>query len=425
MPQLRPNPETTPLAKNVSIYIHLPICKSRCHYCDFTSLTPAELPIGQNHFADFCRIYVDRLVEELDEKLLALPELQNQPLQSVYFGGGTPSLFPCSDIARLLTAVCDRLQTAAEIEITIECNPESVTTANLATYRNMGITRVSLGIQTFHDDFLQRLGRIHTAKMAHEGLHAICEAGFHAASADLIFGIPTQTAADFELDLKTLHHYGVPHVSLYNLTLHHETPRLRNADLPSEAEQIEMYQLAHSTCLASGLHRYEISNFARQGFASVHNRAYWKRDHYLGLGIAAHSSIEYEGARIRQANSNNIKDYLDKRPLAETVAATEFITGPTYLFENIILGLRTTDGVPKNEWDTYLYQHLDRESLRRVKDLVKNDAHRKDALISEFFIRDGAGKNNPAVKLTDRGFLLSDSLFSELVPPLQAEIPPL
>ena len=311
------------------IYIHIPFCMQKCLYCDFASFA------GKN---DLMHQYAVALANEIRRRAAEMPVSERATL---YFGGGTPSLLPIDDLKIIINALKETELWREPAEVTMEMNPGTVDFAKLCQYREMGIDRVSFGVQSLNDEELKIIGRLHTASEALMAIEQASKAGFERISADLIFGLPTQTLASFKDTLATIVASAISHLSVYGLTVEEGTPlaaKLANGSLtlPSEEEAEMMYDHTIRYLEEQGLHRYEISNFARSGQESLHNLVYWHYLPYYGFGSAACS---YDGKR-RMSNAADIESYI--RDAAPTI---EQLPARISLAEFMFLGLRTTEGI--------------------------------------------------------------------------------
>jgi oxygen-independent coproporphyrinogen-3 oxidase len=379
--------DLVPVERTVGLYVHVPFCVKRCHYCAFNT-APVE-PGGIER-------YLGALHRELD-LLAALPWAGRLRLGTVFFGGGTPSLLEADQ----LTAVMDRLRARFAIEpgaeITVEGNPESVHRDKLAGYRAAGVNRVSLGVQSLDDAMLPVLGRLHDARGARAAFDAAREAGFTNVSVDLMYGLPGLDVDGWARAVARVLDWGPEHLSAYGLSL---DPGSRwGADgapaLPPESVVVDQYWALARLGAERGFEHYEISNYARPGFRSEHNQVYWRRQEYLAAGPGA---CGFAGD-VRWSNVKPTARYCallenDRLP----VGAGERLTAEQALGERLILGLRLADGVPA----AWLGERLDREP--RLAGVVA--AWEDGALL----VREGE-----RVRLTEAGFLLSDALFTDLL----------
>ncbi|HEY8393624.1 MAG TPA: radical SAM family heme chaperone HemW [Thermaerobacter sp.] len=320
-----------------ALYVHVPFCRHRCHYCDFNTylLDP-----------DLKRRYLDALEREL-RMLAGDPLLAGKPLVSVFLGGGTPSILEAAELARLLAAVHDLFRLAPGAEITVECNPGTLDAGKLAALREGGVNRISLGLQAVQDRLLQVMGRDHTFRDFLEAYAMVRRAGFDNVNFDLIFGLPGQSLADWAESLATAIRLEPEHVSCYGLELHEGTPfhrwwREGRLVLPGEDAERAMFDLARERLGAAGYEAYEISNFARPGFRSVHNQVYWLNGSYLGAGPGAWSYWRGERRRNRLHPAAYAAEVMAGRlPVDER----EAIAPDLERRETLILGLRMTEGV--------------------------------------------------------------------------------
>lgn len=311
------------------IYIHIPFCMQKCLYCDFASFAGKSGLMHQ---------YALALASEIRRRAGEMPISEQA---TVYFGGGTPSLLPVDDLKMIIDVLKETRLWREPAEITMEMNPGTVDFAKLCQYREMGIDRVSFGVQTLNDKELQTIGRLHTASEALQAIEQASKAGFERISADIIFGLPTQTLASFKDTLATIVASAISHLSVYGLTVEDGTPLAAmlakgSLVLPSEDEAAMMYDHTISYLEEQGLYRYEISNFARTGQESLHNLVYWRYLPYYGFGSSACS---YDGKQ-RMSNAEDIESYI--RGAAPTI---EHLPARTSLAEFMFLGLRTTEGI--------------------------------------------------------------------------------
>ena len=311
------------------VYIHIPFCKSRCRYCDFFSTT----------LLDLRHAYVEAVLKEAEARRDEIRDIR-----TVYLGGGTPSLLTCNDIQRLLKVA--HAETAEEV--TMEANPGDLTEGTLRQWSEAGINRLSIGIQSLHDRLLTLIGRRHNADEARQAVETAQKAGFDNISVDLMYGLPTQSMEEWEKDLKEVQGMGVQHLSCYCLSYEEGTPlygMLERGEVAETDEDTEnaMYDLLCDNAEANGYEHYEVSNFAKHGFRSLHNSAYWTRTAYIGLGAGAHS---YDGNRTRRANLCDLGRYMAAPAEAYT---TERLTDRDLYNERVMLALRTKEGLPAEE----------------------------------------------------------------------------
>jgi len=319
----------------VHLYLHVPFCQRRCSYCDFSIAVRKRIPV---------REYVDVVLQEAGQ-------VGQAGFETIYFGGGTPSLLPPAGIATLLEKL--RPRTTHDVrrtvaEVTLEANPEDVTPENAKGWRAAGVNRVSLGAQSFDDVVLKWMHRSHGAARIGAAVHALRGAGIENISLDLIFALPDELGRDWERDLDMALALRPTHLSLYGLTVEPRTPLDRwisrgATQAPADERYAEEYLTAHGRLTAGGFSFYEVSNAARDGYRSRHNSAYWSGKPYVGLGPAAHS---FDG-RTRRWNLRAWEAY--RRAIAEgrsAIESEETLTDEQRELEAIYLGLRTTEGIP-------------------------------------------------------------------------------
>jgi oxygen-independent coproporphyrinogen-3 oxidase len=329
------------------IYLHVPFCQRRCSYCDFSIAVRKRIP---------AREYVDLVLRELS--LLGVTDPGRKPgdtaavrLDTIYLGGGTPSLLPPDAISALLTSLRDAFHVTSsrdDVEITLEANPEDVKPESAAAWRLAGVNRVSLGAQSFDDEVLQWMHRSHDATRVGDAVRALRAAGVDNISLDLIFALPAELRRDWARDLDLACSLHPAHLSLYGLTVEERTPLARwisrgAASRPDEERYAEEYLYAHERLARDGYRFYEVSNAERDGYRSRHNSAYWSGRAYLGLGPAAHS---FDG-RVRRWNLGAWESY--RRAVAAglpAVEAEEVLTDEQRDLEGLYLALRTDAGLP-------------------------------------------------------------------------------
>ncbi len=321
------------------VYLHIPFCRRRCSYCDFSIAVRKRIP---------AREYVTAVLGELDLVRAADPGAGD--LETLYLGGGTPSLLPPDALKTLLTSLRDAFHVTTsrdDVEVTLEANPEDVTPDNARAWRESGVNRVSLGAQSFDDRVLKWMHRPHDAARIGHAVRALRGAGIDNISLDLIFGLPAELERDWERDLERALSLLPSHLSLYGLTVEERTPLARWVSrgataAPNDDRYAEEYLLAHRRLAASGYEFYEVSNAARDGHRSRHNSAYWSGRAYVGLGPAAHS---FDG-RARRWNTAAWDAY--RRALAagrSPVDSEEVLTDEQRELERVYLSLRTDTGV--------------------------------------------------------------------------------
>ncbi len=319
----------------LSLYIHIPWCVKKCPYCDFNSHNAAdELPEQR---------YVDALERDLES---ALPMIWGRSIQSIFFGGGTPSLFSAAAIDRILAVVRSLVRLEFFAEVTLEANPGTVEAVRFAEFKSAGINRLSLGIQSFDARHLQALGRIHDDREAHAAI-AIAAGNFDNYNLDLMYALPGQTLAGAQADLTTALGYRPPHLSCYHLTLEPNTPFYsRPPDLPDDDLSADMQVMIEDRLDDAGYLHYETSAFAQPRREARHNLNYWQFGDYLGIGAGAHSKLSFHDRILRQMRHKHPRAYMEQA-LAGHPVQTENRVAPAALgFEFMMNALRLNQGFP-------------------------------------------------------------------------------
>ncbi len=378
------------------LYVHIPYCRQKCPYCAFFSL---------EHSDGDLTCYAGLLQQEM--LLAAKIASPRHTLDSIYFGGGTPSLLEPHQIAALIHQAEHLFGLSADAEVTLEANPGTIDFPRLAGFRLAGVNRLSLGIQSFDDRMLKELGRIHTAQQAREAFAAARQAGFDNIGIDLINTLPGQTADMWLAELQQALQLAPEHLSIYGLTIEEDTPfaaryERDNIQLPDQDLAAGMFEAADDLLTAQGYEHYEIANYARPGFRSRHNSGYWKWDGYLGLGAAAHSFLKDAGLGTRFSNAADLDEYATALlngilPRRDTMP----LTHADAMAEHLFLGLRMADGV--------LFRTFEQEFEARLKDVFGQEliALEEQGLLTE----DSSG-----IRLTRRGTLLSNQVFQKFLP---------
>jgi oxygen-independent coproporphyrinogen-3 oxidase len=365
----------------------MPFCAKRCYFCSFNTAPMDEGALKQ---------YVRALHREI-ELVAMLPWASDVGIETIFFGGGTPSLLPPATLDGILEALRTRLRVGRDIEITVECNPESVSSDSLAGYHDAGVNRISLGVQSLDDALLARVGRLHDGRGARAAFEAARHAGFTNVSVDLMYGLPGLDVARWSSTVDQVLAWNPEHVSAYGLTL--DAGSLWGArgigGLPDEDTVVEQYWVLARAAAARGFEHYEVSNYALPGFRSRHNQVYWRRGEYLACGPGAAGFI----GDLRWSNVRPVGRYcalLDAGRLP--VDTWERLSARQTLGERLFLGLRTIDGVPS----AWLAERAEGD------DVV---ATRLDLWRQQGWLDERGGR----VRLTESGFLLSDALFVELL----------
>lgn len=320
------------------LYVDFPFCLARCSFCAFNI---------QGYREGLAERYLAALRQEI--RLAAEdPAWRDRVVTSVYFGGGTPTLYPPAALVDLFALCRETFPVAADAEVTLEAHPATIDLSNLGPLREGGINRLSMGVQSFSDEHLAALGRHHTAEAARRAFQVARTASFTNIGIDLIYGLPGASLPDWEESLRSAIALSPEHLSLYGLSIEEGTlfgrkEKEGRLSLPSEAEAVFLYQTAQMRLEAAGYAQYEISNFARPGFACRHNLLYWDRNESLGVGLSAHSYLNRE----HRANTDSLPDYLDQVAAGRIpIAQAEKIDSGAALKDQIIFGLRKTEGIP-------------------------------------------------------------------------------
>ena len=318
----------------LALYVHLPWCVQKCPYCDFNShALDGELPEAT---------YIDALLRDLDHDL---PPVATRTLTSIFIGGGTPSRFSGTAIARLLAGVRARIPLAPDIEITLEANPGTVDAKHFRGYRDAGVNRLSIGVQSFSDEQLRKLGRIHTAGQARSAVETARAAGFDNINLDLMFGLPGQTTADCLADLQQALALAPPHLSFYHLTIEPHTVFANQPPaLPADDDLCAMQDQAQSCLTAHGYHQYEVSAWARGEARCRHNLNYWRFGDYLGIGAGAHGKLTGANTISRYWKVKHPATWLAHAGEPAAVGATNNLSVADTVFEFMLNQLRLRAG---------------------------------------------------------------------------------
>lgn len=368
------------------LYIHIPICKSRCYYCDFYSST----------YQGNKRELISAMKKELESRA---DYLNGECVQTIYLGGGTPSLLSAQELDDLFESIFKNYHCTAK-EITLEGNPEDLTSSYLADLKRLPISRLSIGIQSFNDSELQSINRRHSAETAIHCVKNAQEAGFQNISIDLIYGLPFQSVANWKENIQQAIALNVPHISAYSLTFEERsllTKKLQRGEIEETDEEVylTMFRVLREKLSSAGILPYEISNFARPGFESQHNSAYWNAIPYIGIGPSAHS---FNGTS-RQWNIANSRQYIENIHDGKCYFEIEELDLNTRFNEFVMTSLRKCEGINltsvQKQFGTNYLSHLTREA----KKFVQNGTLMQD-------------KNQ--MWLTEEGIFISDYIIEEL-----------
>jgi oxygen-independent coproporphyrinogen-3 oxidase len=388
-----------------SVYIHLPFCKTKCPYCDFASFA------GKN---DLMESYQQALFNEIDfrlEKFFNNKNLVLKPkLETIFFGGGTPSLHEPEFYDQIFTSLKKFFDFDSRVEITLEANPGTINVAKLSDYKQVGINRISLGIQTFNPSLLEKLGRGHSLDDSFNIIEAVKSIGFNSWSFDLIYGLAKQSVQDAIQDFRTAIDFDPPHISAYALSIEKNTPygeifkNSQHPDLPPEEDLISMYDLANEIFGSAGLNRYEISNWSKPGHESRHNLCYWFAHEYFAFGLSAHGYID----SCRYSNTRDLSKYI--RDFTQKPNSTNDVF---YLCQE-------TNKIEEQE----KFEEKVMLNLRLSKGLILNSALRKklNEKKIKFFLDEGflnlkeQAPDTQILSLTHKGLLLSNKIIADLLP---------
>lgn len=375
--------------KPLGIYIHVPFCRSKCMYCDFYSLTDKDDKLMDRYLEAICRH-----IRETG------PLAPGYRVDTVYFGGGTPSFFGAEGMTAILTAIRKSFEVSGRAEITFEANPDSVSPRLLRRLKSEGFNRVSLGVQCDDDEILKKLGRPHNYEQVVNAVKRIRRAGYRNLSLDLIYGLPGQTLEDWTKTLENVLTLDPDHMSCYGLKVEEGTPlyECRDfCDLPDDDTQADMYLAAVDILRRKGYRQYEISNFAKRGMASKHNLKYWMGGEYLGFGPDA--SSDFAGKRF--SIIRDLQGYIDGiRTGGQVLREVQEVPARERAGEYLMMRLRTSAGINREEYENRFLL-----SFEPLEDVLKAAAARNQAITNK----------KGGWRLTPEGFLVSNSIISDLL----------
>ncbi len=371
------------------IYLHIPFCKQACTYCNFhfsTSLKQKEA-------------FINALLKEI--KNCEISDTASSTIETIYFGGGTPSLLSIEEIHKILAALQNKFTVSVTTEITLEANPDDISKEKLLLWKTAGINRLSIGLQSFDEVELKWMNRAHNSSEAYRTLDLVKEAGFTNYSVDLIYGSNLQTNEILKHNLETLTNAGVPHISAYALTVEPKTALQHFINANKEApvntdKQAEQYEILMEHLLANGYEAYEISNFSKPGFRSRHNSSYWQGKPYYGFGPSAHG---FNGSNKRSWNVANNNIYIDALENNKSFTEEEVLNETQQLNEQIMIALRLLEGISLQKIQEKFGEKILNELNKKAKKYIK-----EELLTSE----------SGHLKLTRKGRFLADGISADL-----------
>lgn len=376
--------------KELGLYIHIPFCVSKCYYCNFNSF------VGLDNLKDD---YKNAIIKEI---IAFSVNAKNHIVTSVYIGGGTPSCMNCGTISDILTTIKSHYNVSDNAEISVEANPNSITEDKVAEWKNSGVNRVSIGLQSSDDKLLKIINRPHTKKDYLNAINLLKKYGFNNINTDIMLGLPGQTLKHVKDTLKLILDTNIPHVSAYSLILEEDTPLFKMVSsnelvLPSEDEVVEMYDYVNDILSKNNIERYEVSNFSKHGYECLHNNNCWDMVEYVGFGVGANSYFNGD----RWGNIADVKKYIECINKASYIEDFRETQSDEDLFdEYIMLKLRTRDGVNLNK----IKQDYNKDLLKDKKDEIDN--------MLRYGLIDIKGNNLSA---TDKGFKVLNQIIVDLV----------
>ncbi|EOA3442274.1 radical SAM family heme chaperone HemW [Enterococcus hirae] len=384
------NETTNPAEQKVSAYIHIPFCEHICYYCDFNKVFLEGQPVDE---------YVEMLLKEME---ITLKQHPVKELETLYVGGGTPTSLTAVQLDRLLAGAREILPFKEGKEFTVEANPGDLTKEKLQVMKNYGVNRLSMGVQTFDNRLLKKIGRKHTAEDVYQTMRFLEEENFTNVSIDLIYALPGQTLEGYRETLNQALALDLPHYSLYSLILENKTMfmnwvRQGRLELPDQETETRMFEETIQAMEKKGRHQYEISNFGLEGHESKHNLMYWNNDHYFGFGAGASG---YLGNK-RYRNKGPIQHYL--RPLRAgelPVLETEVLLRENQIEEEMFLGLRKKIGISKQ----HFYERY-QQTIELLYSKVLTDLEKEGLLVNE----------SDRIYLTPKGTFLGNEVFERFL----------
>ncbi|QNF26293.1 oxygen-independent coproporphyrinogen III oxidase [Metabacillus sp. KUDC1714] len=374
-----------------SAYIHIPFCHHICHYCDFNKVFFKQQPVDE---------YIEMLVKEMHHTVQNNKQVS---LKTIFIGGGTPTALSVSQLDRLLEGIHkELLPTNDLVEFAVEANPGELTLDKLLVLKNAGVNRLSIGVQSFNDELLERIGRVHRREDVFRTLQQAEQVGFDNMSIDLMYGLPGQTVNDFNESLNIAFSLNVKHFSAYSLivepkTVFYNLMQKGKLSLPPQDQEAQMYELAMEQMEKHGFRQYEISNYAIPGFESNHNLTYWNNDYYYGFGAGAHGYMN----GIRTSNIGPIKKYMEQiEQTGEAYNSQNIVSKEEEMEEEMFLGLRKEAGVSKSIFNKKFNVQLVDVFPEQIENLAKLGLIVND---------------DQSIRLTHKGKLLGNEVFQEFI----------
>lgn len=377
-----------------ALYIHIPFCTNKCHYCDFTSYVLKGQPVDQ---------YLDALEMEMQRTVAEWPPIE---IDTVFVGGGTPTVLTPPQMERFLKAVRKYFPLAPDVEFTMEANPGTTDIDKLTAMKEGGVNRISFGVQSFDNSLLERIGRIHNVEDVYRSIENARKVGFSNLSIDLMFGLPGQTVELLRDSVNRAMELGLPHYSIYSLkveenTLFHKLYERNELPLPPEEEEFNMFILLMDMLKSNGYAHYEISNFAKPGYESRHNSTYWRNEPYYGLGAGAHGYVN----RMRHVNLKGITPYIEaaasKLPRLEQFEVPE----AEAMEDLMMVGLRLLEGVPASRFSKQFSGQTLEGKFGGIIEKLMNDG----------LLEAESTEDDTIYRLTDKGVLLGNEVFGAFI----------
>lgn len=375
---------------NKSIYIHIPFCKHICYYCNFNKVFFDGQPVDG---------YIQNLLKEMD---MYLDKESIDAVPTIYIGGGTPTSLSAKQLDTLLYGICDRFNMDSVSEFTIEANPGDLPIDKINVLKNYGVNRVSMGVQSFDDELLKKIGRKHTSKDVYHTVDVLKNQGFDNLTIDLMYALPNQSKEMFLDSVNQAKKLQINHISMYALILENRTlfanlERQGKLNLPNEDLEIEIFEAAKQSLAEDGIFQYEICNYSKKGYESQHNLMYWNNEHYFGFGAGASGYL----GDIRSKNHGPIKKYMNSIDQNQfPIFDQEHLTVENQMEEHMFLGLRKLSGVT--------FKSFEEKFHKSIWDVYKPS-------IYELVDKDYITINNDVIKLTDKGLLFGNDVFASFI----------